>query len=200
MMKKLFGKSLLVLAAFCIIFTSLGTAEASKDEWFDKGYNYKAVGTVYMEDLDPNGKTENIAQTKNIQEIFKEAGEKGKYQTTTMKERADIVIKPVLERYEVTSIHYDAYTSWENKTMTKTEKDKDGKTRQKTYTIPVEVRHPARDVATAAVKLTVHVYDKHGEEIGIYSEERLHEDSTNMKGVFGRISKAFFSSLNKRIK
>lgn len=200
MMKNLFGKGIILLATLCIMVTSFGTAEASKDEWFDKSYNYKAVQTVYLEELDPNGKTENIAQTKNLQEIFKDAGEKGKYQTTTVKERADIVVKPVLERYGITYVHYKAYTSWENKSITKTEKGKDGKTYQKTYTIPVEVHHPARDVETAAVKLTVHVYDRNGEEIGIYSEERLHEESTNTKGVFGRISKAFFSSLNKKIK
>ena len=92
-------------------------------------------------------------------------------------------------------------TTWEQKKMYRTVRDRDGRTYEESYYITVPVTHPPYRVDVSKISVTFEVYDaRSGKMIFGRDDVRDREDKDAQDGMFGRICNSFFQDFGKLIK
>lgn len=203
-----------LLLLLCLLLLPTLPASAEKTDWYDKEYNFSQIkkALVYDVVLTDTEEFESDLLNETLQEDYLKNAQRPHYQLVrpdkaavlspdNPNEAADIYIKAELLKWHNDSYIREAYTTWENRTATRTKKLPNGQKVSETYTYTVPVHHPPQTIYTSTVRLKFEVFDsKTNKRIMARDELRLRDDSHHgEKGIFGRISKSFFDDLNKKI-
>ena len=199
---------------FFLLLLPAFPASAEKTDWYAKDYDFSQIkkAVVYDVILTDTEEFESDLLNQTLQEEYLKNAQRPHYQLirpdkaavlspSNPNEAADIYIHCELLKWHNDSYIKEPYTTWENRTATRTKKLPNGQTISETYSYTVPVHHPARTVYTSTVRLKFEVFDaKTNQRIMARDELRLRDDSNHGgKGIFGRISKSFFDDLNKKM-
>ena len=208
-------KWIMMLLALSIFVLGASPASAEKYDWQDETYPFSKVKRVWVEDIvltDTNEFPSEILNKLLPEEYWKNANrleEKlftGKNTLSVKlddpKSLSDVYVTAELLKWHDDSYIKPAYTSWETRRSTRTVRRSDGSTYEEEYHTTVPVYHPEQLIYTSTVQVRFDVYDtKTGAKILTRDELRLRDDSRQgQKGIFGRICKAFFDDLRKKLK
>jgi len=209
-MKKIFS---FFAAALFILNMVIAPASAEKTEWVDKDYNFKLAKKVIVYDLSIVDKTAlpNDIMADLLKEDYMKNAQRPKFEIVRPTappnighpvEGADLYVIGELLDWHDDSYVRPGYTTWENKTMTRTYRHHDGSTYEDKYTVTVPVNHPPRTIYTSTVRVRFGVFDaKTGKRVMARDELRLRDDSRNgERGIFGRITKSFFDDFGKKLR
>ena len=201
MIQKIIGALLMLI---CLTATALA---ADKSDWYDKSYDFKSIRSamVYsMEFGDADGVDSDIVG-RELNEIYLDASQIPSYQMYSEKNSAvadtTIAITAELVDYNIEERLIPGHWETKKKTVKGRYKDKDGKWRYGDVETEVQEWVDDKYVNDSRVTIRFRAVDvESGKEIFLREESRLHNDSTNRKGVFTRICKTFFNDLKKKMK
>ena len=201
MRKKFFGA--LLTACMLILLTATALA-ADRSDWTDRNYNFRAIDSAYLPSLNCEraGLDSDIVARELNEMYLKEARTPGfrMFFDGGGAVNSTITINVELVEYKIVERLIPAH--WE--TRYKKEKmryKKDGKWHDGEIEVPYQEYVPDKYVNDSLVTMRFRVFDtSSGKEVFLRDESRLHSDSTNRKGVFGRICKTFFNDLKKKMK
>ena len=204
----------ILIAALCLLMASALPASAENTEWADSSYDFSKIQRVLIYDVTVSEKAglDDDLLEQVIQEDYMKIASRPKYHVIRQdsakamspedpNQAADVYVKAELLKWQDGYYIKPAYTSWETRRGTRTVKRSDGKRYEETYTYTVPVDHPPQTIYTSTVRIRFEVFDsKTGKRVMARDELRLRDNSEHgQKGIFGRISKAFFDSFGKKI-
>lgn len=207
-------KALILWLTLQILFLATSMVSAEKYDWVDKAYDFSQVKRVWVEDivLTDTAEFESPLLSKILQDDYQKNADRLKEKRFTKefadklftddpKSIADIYVKAELTKWHDDYYIKPAYTSWESRRSTRKVKRSDGKEYEEVYYTEVPVYHPEETIYTSTVQIRFDVYDaKTGTKIMSRDELRLRDNSwKGEQGIFGRISKAFFDDLVKKL-
>ncbi len=204
-----------LMATVCLLAALALPVRAEKIEWADSFYDFTKARRVLVYDLtvDPKAElTDDLAQ-KVAQEEYLKTAARPKYElvrpqpgTTpapgTPNPAADLCVTAEIMKWHDDSYIKDGYTSEETRTETRERKHPDGTKTKEEYTYTVPVYYPPQTIYTSTVRVRFVVYDgRTGKRVMEKDEQRERQNSRHgQQGIFGRISKAFFDDLGKKMK
>ena len=204
----------ILIAVLCLLLFPALPAGAEKTEWSDSSYDFSKLDRVLIYDVtvdESSGLNDDLLE-QVIQDEYMKNAVRPKYHMISLdsakamspddpNQAADAYVKAELLEWQDGSYVKPAYTSWETRRGTRTVKRSDGKRYEETYTYTVPVDHPPQTIYTSTVRIRFEVFDsKTGKRVMARDELRLRDNSEHgQKGIFGRISKAFFDSFGKKI-
>ncbi len=204
-----------LILALCLLVSFVLPVNAEKSDWSDKSYDFSKVKRVLIYDVNADevsGLIDDL-EAKLVQEEYLKTAAKPKYEMLRPDKAeklspgapnlaADLYVTTELLQWNDGYYIKPEYTTWETRTDTREKKHKDGSTSKETYTVNVPVYHPAQTIYTSTVRVRFKVFDsKTGNCVMERDERRERENSRHgQHGVFGRISKAFFDDLGKKLK
>ena len=209
--KQIFGW-LLVFAV--LLVCSMPQASAQIDKWSDNNYPFKRIRAIYVEDISLNVSNLSDIEQKNLRDDFRKQIEKiykdQSYRVVTDRATYEalarnnpnsvVYAKTVMDEYRLGSYVVPAHTEWRTRTIRDHYYDREGKrheiTRNETY--PEFV--PERTIYTDTIHMRLDVYDSATNQV-IFSrdEHRTDDNSRDLKGMFGEISRGCLRDFRKKI-
>ena len=201
--------SIFLLAIFAL------PAGAEKLDRTDPSYDFTRVKRVLIYDVtvDERSELRDDLDLRLAQEEYLKTAARPKYEmlrpdkAETLSPGAPDLAADLYVTAEILYWHDDSYikpeyTTWETRTATREKKHPDGSKTTETYTTEVPVFHPAQTIYTSTVRVRFKVCDPKTGNCVMERDERRERDNSRhgQQGIFGRISKAFFDDLGKKLK
>ena len=210
---KWWWRSLFISIVLMAIFAL--PAGAEKLDWTDPSYDFTRVKRVLIYDVNADevsGLIDDL-EANLVQEEYLKTAAKPKYEMLRPDKAeklspgapnlaADLYVTTELLQWQDGYYIKPEYTSWETRTKTREKKHKDGSTTTETYTVDVPIYHPPQTIYTSTVRVRFKVHDSKTGNCVMERDERRERDNSRhgQQGIFGRISKAFFDDLGKKLK
>ena len=211
--QKIFGVMFLLA---CLILPQ--TVSAEKKDYKDSYYNFRGVRSVVLLDVSSNidfrrygnifvqklrnGYYDNARQLK-CETITEEEARRmeGSSDPRNFDRVADLYIQCDIKDWSNDYYIVPERTTWEQKKMYRTVRDRNGNKYEESYYVTVPVTHPPYRVDVSKIAVEFEVYDTHtGKMVFGRSDVRDREDKEAQDGMYGRICHSFFQDLAKLIK
>ena len=197
-MKKFFGIVLLLC-----LFLIPQNVFAEKTDFTDKSFNFGTVRKIVVRDLKSEVELSGIGaiQQQKILNEYRENMRKIKKVAVAAEGDGDLIVECKITNWKNGYYIVPEHTVWEQKTMYRTRRDRDGNKYEERYYITVPVTYPPRRVDTSDLVVNFEVYDaRTGKMVFGREDNRTREDAVAQVGMFGRMCNSFFSDLNKKLK
>ena len=184
----------------CFLITQSVSAE--KTDWADKSFNFKAVKKIVLHNISDEAGLGSLGaiQKQKLLSSYKDGAKKLKCEVATEGE-GDLYIECKIKKWHDDYYIIPEHTVWEQKTMYRTRRDRDGNKYEEKYYITVPVTYPPRRVDVSDLVVNFEVYDaRTGEMVFGREDNRRREDAEAQLGMFGRMCNSFFSDFNKKVK
>ncbi len=196
-MRKIFGAVFL----FCFFFVSQNVF-AEKTDWADNSFDFRSVKKIVLRDISDEAGLKNLGeiQKQKMLSSYLDGAKKLKCEILTEGE-GDLYIECKIKKWKDDYYIIPEHTVWEQKTMYRTKRDRDGNKYEEKYYITVPVTYPPRRVDTSDLVVNFEVYDaKTGKMVFGREDDRNREDPKAQLGMFGRMCSSFFYDFWKKIK
>ena len=211
--KKIFGVMFLLA---CLILPQNVSAE--KRDSKDSYYNFRGVRTVVLMDISSNidfRNRGNIFIQKLKSTYYDNARNRLKCNIITEEEArqmlggnlrdlssiADLYIQCDIKDWSDDYYIVPERTTWEEKKMYRTVRDRNGNKYEEAYYVTVPVTHPPYRVDVSKIAVTFEAYDTRTDNMVFGRDDvRDRNDKTAQDGMYGRICNSFFQDLGKLIK
>ena len=197
-MKKFFG----IVFLLCL-FLIPQNVFAEKTDFTDKSFNFGTVRKIVVRDLKSEVELSGIGaiQQQKILNEYRENMRKIKKVAVAAEGDGDLIVECKITNWKNGYYIVPEHTVWEQKTMYRTRRDRDGNKYEERYYITVPVTYPPRRVDTSDLVVNFEVYDaRTGKMVFGREDNRTREDAVAQVGMFGRMCNSFFSDLNKKLK
>ncbi|MCR5758051.1 MAG: hypothetical protein K6F95_09115 [Selenomonas sp.] len=189
---------LMTLLAFILL---LPIASAKPQDWTDKGYSFKSIQRVCIQDMDMAGKVNTDIERRNLQQLFQEKAAERLHaaQLVHSDHNMDVYVKASVLNYRVTQRVIPAHqeTRYRTEHIHYTEK---GQKRTLSYEVPYQVYVPEEIIHTSNVRLRFDVYDaKTNQAIFSRDDTRVDDYSTDLQRTYTKLVTAFYKELDKKI-
>lgn len=208
--KKILGIMFLLA---CIILPQ--TVSAEKTDYRDKNFNFRNVRRVVLLNVSSNINFSDRGSIflQRLRNTYFDNAKKLKCQVLTEEEArrlagssdfsgiADLYIQCDIRDWSDDYYIVPERTSWEEKKMYRTVRDRDGRRYEESYYQTVPVTYPPYRVDVSKVAVNFEVYDtRTGKMVFGREDVRDRNDKTAQDGMYGRICNSFFEDLGKLIK
>ena len=197
-MKNFFG----IVFLLCLFFIPQNVF-AEKTDFTDKSFNFSSVRKVIVRDLKSEVELSGIGaiQQQKILNEYRENMRKIKKAEVATEGDGDLIVECKITNWKNDYYIVPEHTVWEQKTMYRTRRDRDGNKYEERYYITVPVTYPPRRVDTSDLVVNFEVYDaRTGKMVFGREDNRTREDAVAQVGMFGRMCNSFFSDFNKKLK
>ena len=185
----------------CFLIPQIVSAE--KTDFADKDFNFKAVTTVVVHNVTAETSLRGVGtiQKQKLLSLYQDNMQKIKKAKVATDGDGDLIVECKITRWEDDYYIVPEHTVWEEKTMYRTRRDRDGNKYEEKYYITVPVTYPPRRVDTSTLVVNFEVYDaKTGKMVFGRKDNRTREDADAQLSMFGRMCNSFFSDFNKKLK
>ena len=195
-MKKFLG---VVFALCCLLMPQIVSAE--KTDWADKSFNFKAVRKIVLHNIQTETALGNVGkiQQQKMLSSYLDGAKKLKCEVVSDGE-GDLIVECKITKWSNNFYIIPERTVWEQKTMYRTRRDRDGNRYEEKYYVTVPVTYPPRRVDVSDLIVNFEVYDAAGNLVFGREDNRTREDAEAQIGMFGRMCNSFFSDFGKKIK
>ena len=195
-MKKFLG---VVFLLCCLLMPQIVSAE--KTDWADKNFNFKAVRKIVLHNIQTETTLGNVGkiQQQKMLSSYLDGAKKLKCEVVSDGE-GDLIVECKITKWSNNFYIIPERTVWEQKTMYRTRRDRDGNRYEEKYYVTVPVTYPPRRVDVSDLIVNFEVYDAAGNLVFGREDNRTREDAEAQIGMFGRMCNSFFSDFGKKIK
>ena len=195
-MKKFLG---VVFVLCCLLMPQIVSAE--KTDWADKNFNFKAVRKIVLHNIQTETTLGNVGkiQQQKMLSSYLDGAKKLKCEVVSDGE-GDLIVECKITKWSNNFYIIPERTVWEQKTMYRTRRDRDGNRYEEKYYVTVPVTYPPRRVDVSDLIVNFEVYDAAGNLVFGREDNRTREDAEAQIGMFGRMCNSFFSDFGKKIK
>lgn len=207
--KKILG---IIFLLACIILPQ--TVSAEKKDYKDKNFNFRNVRRVVLLNVSSNINFNERGSVfvQRLRNTYYDNSRKLKCQVLTEDEArrmagssnfsgiADLCILCDIRDWSDDYYVVPERTSWEEKKMYRTVRDRDGRRHEESYYQTVPVTYPPYRVDVSKIAVNFEVYDtRTGKMVFGREDVRDRNDKTAQDGMYGRICNSFFEDLAKLI-
>ena len=195
-MKKFLG---VVFLLCCLLMPQIVSAE--KTDWADKNFNFKAVRKIVLHNIQTETTLGNVGkiQQQKMLSSYLDGAKKLKCEVVSDGE-GDLIVECKITKWSNNFYIIPERTVWEQKTMYRTRRDRDGNRYEEKYYVTVPVTYPPRRVDVSDLIVNFEVYDAAGNLVFGREDNRTREDAEAQIGMFDRMCNSFFSDFGKKIK
>ena len=195
-MKKFLG---VVFVLCCLLMPQIVSAE--KTDWADKNFNFKAVRKIVLHNIQTETTLGNVGkiQQQKMLSSYLDGAKKLKCEVVSDGD-GDLIVECKITKWSNNFYIIPERTVWEQKTMYRTRRDRDGNRYEEKYYVTVPVTYPPRRVDVSDLIVNFEVYDAAGNLVFGREDNRTREDAEAQIGMFGRMCNSFFSDFGKKIK
>jgi len=197
-MKKFFSVLFLI---GCFLIPQIVSAE--KTDFIDKNFNFGSVTKIVVRNVKSETSLSGVGtiQQQKLLSTYQDNMQKIKKAKVATDGDGDLIVECKITKWKDDYYIVPEHTVWEQKTMYRTRRDRDGKRYEEKYYVTVPVTYPPRRVDTSTLIVNFEVYDaKTGKMVFGREDNRTREDANAQIGMFGRMCNSFFSDFNKKLK